>query len=275
MELKTPPFFYTLPPMSTNYEAPSELRELEKILRQFTYANGYDMTEVFNDMLRYIVGFFTWEVKPIESWRYKKEDTIVFWNMLTQWLSIMNRQTIRKEWYDAFGDLYMALIGSTSRIKGFGQNFTPSEICEPMAEITGTKNLTEAKEDDGGMISDPTCGSGRTLLAAHIRHPKKYIVAEDIDKTCCMMTVCNFIIHGCRGEVIWHNSLEPESYSGGWLVNEHLGKCGLPSVREIPKEESVLWNFWQHRKQETDIQVALKLNMENQSNQLNKSKITI
>lgn len=90
-----------------------------------------------------------------------------------------------------------------------------------------------------------------------------------------MMTVCNFIIHGCRGEVIWHNSLEPESYSAGWLVNEHFGKCGLPSVREIPKEESVLWNFWQHRKQEDAIRKVLKPDMEKQNNQLNKSKITI
>lgn len=256
--------------MSTNYEAPLELQELEKTLRQFTYANGYDMTKVFDDMLRYIIGFFTWEVKPLESWRYKKEHNIVFWKMLTQWFSIMDKQTIRKEWYDAFGDLYMALIGNTSRIKGLGQNFTPSEICELMAEITGTKNLTEAKENDDGMISDPNCGCGRTLLAAHVRHPKKYIVAEDIDMTCCMMTVCNFIVHGCVGEVIWHDSLNPDTYYGGWLVNEYLDICGIPSVREIPKEESALWDFWQRRKQKAAIREALELDMKQQSNQIKK-----
>lgn len=242
--------------MSTHYETPPEVRELEKILSQFAYANGFDMAEVFDDMLRYIIGFFTWNMKPLDSWRYKKEHTIVFWNMLCRWIMTMQKQTIRKEWYDAFGDLYMALIGSTSRTKKLGQNFTSDEICELMSMITGVKG------DGDGMILDPTCGSGRTLLAAHIKHPQSYVVAEDIDKTCCMMTVCNFIIHGCHGEIIWHDSLNPDSYFGGWLVNEHLGKCGLPSVREINKEESVLWNHWQDRKQEHIIQQAPELEKE-------------
>jgi type I restriction enzyme M protein len=233
--------------MNNHYEAPPEVREIEKILRQFTYANGYDMTEVFSDMLRYIIGYFTWKAEPLKPWRYKKEQNIVFWKVLCHWILIMKRQIAIQGWYDVFGDLYMSIVGSNSRTRSLGQNFTPAEVCELMTMITG--NATSGN----GMISDPTCGSGRTLLSAHAQHPKSYLVAEDIDRTCCMMTVCNFIIHGCHGEVICHNSLLPESYSDGWLVNEHLGRCGLPSVRQISKEESALWNFWQHRKQEQTI----------------------
>lgn len=237
--------------MSNHCEAPAEVREIEKLLRQFTYASGYNMAEVFNDMLRYIIGYFTWEAEPLKSWRYKKEDNIVFWKILCHWTLIMKRQIAIHGWYDVFGDLYMSLAGS--RTKSLGQNFTPDEVCELMTMIMGKS------ANENGMISDPTCGSGRTLLSAHAEHPKKYLVAEDIDCTCCMMTVCNFIIHGCHGEVICHNSIEPESYSCGWLVNEHLGKCGLPSVREIPKEESVLWNSWQHRMQEQTIKEVQEL----------------
>ena len=255
--------------MSTNCEAPPEVREIEKLLRQFTYTNGYDMTKVFNDMLRYIIGYFTWKAEPLKPWSYKKEHNIVFWKILCHWILIMKRQIAIQGWYDVFGDLYMSLTGGSSRTKNLGQNFTPDDVCKLMTMVMG-KAVNE-----NGMISDTTCGSGRTLLSAHAEHPKSYLVAEDIDRTCCMMTVCNLIIHGCHGEVIWHDSLNPDTYYGGWLVNEHLGKCGLPSVREIPKEESALWNFWQHRKQETAIQVALKLDMEKQNNQLNKSKITI
>lgn len=230
--------------MSNHYEAPPEVRELEKTLCQFAYANGFDRAEVFYDLLKYIISYFTWKFQSIEAWRYNKEQTIVFWKMLTQWFLIMDRQTIGKKWYDAFGDLYMAIIGSSSRTKKLGQNFSPDTICELMSKIT------ESEKGSNGMILDPTCGSGCLLLAAHAEHPTNYLLAEDIDHTCCMMTVCNFIIHGCHGEVIWHDSLNPDSYYGGWLVNEHLGKCGIPSVREISQEESALWNFWQHRRQE-------------------------
>lgn len=233
--------------MSSHYEAPSEVRELEKLLSGFSCSNGYRVSEVFDDMLRYFIGYFTWDVKPFESWRYKKEHTVVFWQMLTEWITIIQKQTIKHEWYDVFGDLYMSLVGSISRTKQFGQNFTPDDVCELMSQITNAK---AGKCDENGMISDPTCGSGRTLLSAHAKHPKMYLVAEDIDRTCCMMTVCNFIVHGCHGEVIWHDSLNPDSYYGGWLVNEHLGKCGIPSIREISQEEPALWNFWQHRRQE-------------------------
>jgi type I restriction enzyme M protein len=78
--------------MSTNCEAPPEVREIEKLLRQFMYTNGYDMTEVFNDMLRYIIGYFTWKAEPLKPWSYKKEHNIVFWKILCHWILIMKRQ---------------------------------------------------------------------------------------------------------------------------------------------------------------------------------------
>ena len=61
-------------------------------------------------------------------------------------------------------------------------------------------------------MNDPTCGSGRLLLAYHVRNLGNYLVAEDISRTCCLMTVCNMLIHGCVGEVIQHDSLLPEDF---------------------------------------------------------------
>lgn len=251
--------------MNNHYEASPKVRELEKTLCQFAYVNGFDRAEVFDDLLRYIISFFTWKFQPVEPWRYNKEQIAVFWKMLTQWFVIMDKQTIGKEWYDALGDLYMAITGSSGHTKRLGQNFTPDSVCNLMSKIVG------AEKGGTGMISDAACGSGCILLAAHVKSFKNYLVAEDIDRTCCMMAVCNFIIHGCHGEVIWHNSLQPESYYGGWLVNEHLGECGIPSVREIPQEESVLWKSWQHRKQEQAIREVLEL--EKQSNPMKSNNI--
>lgn len=49
-------------------------------------------------------------------------------------------------------------------------------------------------------MGDPTCGSGRLLLAYHARNPGNYLIGEDINRTCCLMTVCNMLIHGCVGK---------------------------------------------------------------------------
>mgnify|MGYP000858492356 FL=1 len=53
-----------------------------------------------------------------------------------------------------------------------------------------------------------------------------YYVAEDIDKTCCMMTVVNFLMHGIQGEVIHHDSLMQEESWNAWQVNSGLNDWG-------------------------------------------------
>ena len=98
-----------------------------------------------------------------------------------------------------------------------GQFFTPVSICELMVLCTRTE-----KGATGKCISDPTCGSGRLLLAYQVHFPGNYLVGEDISRTCCMMTVCNMLIHGCVGEVICHDSLMADKFTDGWKVNPTL-----------------------------------------------------
>lgn len=237
--------------MSSNYEAPIEVRELEKLINNFTYNNGFDVSQVFNDFLTYIIHYFTPNAKPLDSWKYKKEQTAVFGAMLQEWIKVMEKQLIHNEWYDAFGDLYMSCVASKMKQQGTGQFFTPAGICDMMAEITITEKVT------GKYVNDPTCGSGRTLLAWHVRNLGNYLCAEDIDRTCCMMTVCNMLIHGCVGEVIWHDSLDPGSFLGGWKINERLNatpfsSVPLVTVREIAQEESVTLRIWDNIRLENE-----------------------
>lgn len=237
--------------MSSNYEAPIEVRELEKLINNFTYNNGFDVSQVFNDFLTYIIHYFTPNAKPLDSWKYKKEQTTVFGAMLQEWIKVMEKQLIHNEWYDAFGDLYMSCVASKMKQQGTGQFFTPAGICDMMAEITITEKVT------GKYVNDPTCGSGRTLLAWHVRNLGNYLCAEDIDRTCCMMTVCNMLIHGCVGEVIWHDSLDPGSFLGGWKINERLNTTSfspipLITVREIAKEESATLKIWENIRLENE-----------------------
>lgn len=113
-----------------------------------------------------------------------------------------------------------------------GQFFTPPDICDLMVLCTDSGETATGKR-----ICDPTCGSGRLLLAYHVRHLGNYLVAEDVNRTCCLMTVCNMLVHGCIGEVIHHDSLFPENFMDGWMVNHTLTQTGIPTIRRMSKEE--------------------------------------
>jgi len=147
--------------MAKGYNAPAEVRELEKQINDFTYRNGLDVKTVFQDLLRYIVhGFSLPDTPPLSDWRYNKEQTKVFYDMFATWIQIMSQQIKRHGWYDAFGDLFMALTSQSGQQQK-GQFFTPAHITDLMSKITMGKQESDAKILS---VCDPTAGSGRTLF---------------------------------------------------------------------------------------------------------------
>lgn len=62
---------FTIKPQKTiaKYEAPKEVQNLEKLITDFSYQNGYDMIDVFNDLLRYIIHGFSPDAPPLHNWR--------------------------------------------------------------------------------------------------------------------------------------------------------------------------------------------------------------
>lgn len=79
--------------MSKTYETPPELRELEKLISEFTYNNGYDISRVFDDLLTFIVHGFSLGAPPLENWKYNSEQNRVFYAMDCKWIEIMNRKS--------------------------------------------------------------------------------------------------------------------------------------------------------------------------------------
>ena len=212
------------------------MKNLVKTITDFTYQNGLEVSRVFDDLLRYMIHGYTLPGQPgLTDWCYTKEQNAVFYEMYSQIVLIMQRELKHKLWFDIFGNIYEELIASKSRRSNSGQFFTPESLCDLMTEICQGE-----EKQTGKLISDCACGSGRTLLAHHVRNLGNYYVAEDIDKTCAMMCVCNFLLHGVMGEVIWHNSLIPEQFYGAWRVNAELNNP-LSQWHGIPHIQSIEW----------------------------------
>lgn len=222
------------------------MNELLRLIVSFSYRNGKDRKQVFSDLLKYIIGFFSVEREPDPSWKYTKEQNNEFHKMMKQYLSVMTEKLKTCEWYDAWGDLFMEL---TPKGGYKGQFFTPTDICNLMAE-SGVSTNTEPTKICGAFgkrvtISDPAAGSSRNLLAAHVlfvrdNKRKPFLVAEDVDIDCCRMSAINLMVHGCYGEVICHNTLtEPKELLFGYIVNEGMYPMqpGMPTIRKRTEPE--------------------------------------
>ena len=89
------------------YETPPPVRPLEKLITDFSYTNGLEPVDVFNDFLTNIIHGFSPGAPPLQSWKYKRQQNMKFMQMLTGWVQLMaNRIKDDTSWYDPFGDLW-------------------------------------------------------------------------------------------------------------------------------------------------------------------------
>lgn len=221
--------------MSTKYEAPQGVRELERLIRDFSRRHGLDTRNVFRDQLLYIVHNFSLPgTPPGKHWPYTPEQNRAFYEMFTAWIGIMKRQIVRHGFYDAFGDLFMAL-NPQRELQRQGQFLTPTDVARVCQEIVTGKDENKGVQS----VYDPAAGSGRMLIASRTYHPRSYLVGWDIDYTCCLMCVCNFLMNSCVGEVACINTISMGDFRGAWLVNEAYYRTGMPSVRWLDEQEYV------------------------------------
>lgn len=212
-----------------------------------------DEMSVLDEFLAWVIAQHSYTIK-IDNSVYHKEQINAFLNLYNEWV-LLQYQKIEKRgysWFDAFGTFYEDNASSWRRSKK-GQFFTPPSICDLMTAITSNSKW------EGKSVSDPTCGSGRLILASHAFNPKNYHFGEDIDKTCCMMSALNMMIHGVKGEVVWHDSLNPSSWFDGWTINPQLTrKNPIIHIEKLEKEDSVIFQMWEHRRLEVEAEKAEK-----------------
>lgn len=168
-----------------------------------------DPMEVFKDLLDFMALAFTADGSDKEdrAWGYAQGDTRKF-RALASTVAREYAQGIRtRGWADPWGECYEALL-SRAKASSFAQFFTPPTLCDLMSGISVDPGKEQADRQDCGafgmrvVISDPTVGSGRNLLAAASRFMGKpladlpFFVGEDIDELCVKMTAVNLMAHG-------------------------------------------------------------------------------
>jgi type I restriction enzyme M protein len=231
---------------------PTELRGFHREFEKISYK--HDAGDVIDTFLEWMLwglcadNSLSWE----SGTRFSENERKQFPMLYREYVQVMNNRIVADgDWYDLFGTYYEAYIAGKSRRNRKGQFFTPPHICDFKVRILAPERIT------GQTVSDPCSGSGRFLLAFHAHAPGNFMLAEDKDHTCCLMTVCNFLMHGIVGEVVWHNSLDPSSWFGGWRVNRNLNNrlhkhYGCPHVETLKKEDSFVFQLWEAQKQEAE-----------------------
>ena len=132
---------------------------------------------------------------------------------------------------DVLGDVYES-FGMQS--ENFGQHFTPHSASESMAELQMTTQSGDDDEDSAARIMDPTCGSGRLLIAAARRFPDGHFHGIDKDGLCAKMAAVNLSLFGLTGRIAVGDTLKMDIWSV-WEVQD-----GHPRELDIDEEEAAL-----------------------------------
>lgn len=226
-------------------DLPKGYEKFDKIFERMALIHGHG--SLFTDFMKYSIWQVNAKRDPNEidyfKERYNEQEHLQLREMFKEMILLINDRVDAHGYYD-FPGHYYEYVAHSGHKKGFGQFFTPEHLIEFMV-LAQNGTTGQWKK-----VNDPACGSGRMLLGFHAKYPGNLLFGEDMDYTCCLMTVWNMLIGGAIGEVVHHNSLIPDTYDHGWRINETLYKDHSLSVVEIPKEESYVWTMWDNRKKQ-------------------------
>lgn len=248
------------------HDIPPELREWWKFFQVVGYRHDY--SRVFDDFLTMTLAQFgppgmfdEWHATAMKPYDRKEKDA--FNGMYYELFKVFDGriQTEGHSYYDMFGRMYETLAGNYKR-SGLGQFFTPAPVVEVLVDMT----MPDIETGAGKSVVDPTCGSGRMLIIAHVKAPGNFQYGIDIDSTCVKMTALNMMFHGCIGEVACGDGLFLDrDWRYCLAVNPVLKHHGIPTIMKIEKDCSFIWrkwseweNSWKAQKESSDSVVYTK-----------------
>lgn len=203
------------------------MSEFENIFNELSRTN--DRSILWNNWLDYCININLMQKnsKYINKNFYNNEEK--YFEMFIEWIEELNTNLSNKSYYDLIGQLYEENVQSKGKQKDFQQHYTPTHVTQLMTDLAIPHKLPE-----GSFANDCCCGSGRFLLAIHMKNKGGvYCIGQDLDETSCKMTVLNFYSHGVQGSVLHMDTIEGTFYKG-WRVNRWLyDGIGLPHIEEI------------------------------------------
>lgn len=209
-------------------------KNIIKLFEKFRYK--YDMSGVFYDFLVVASVSLSNQVDFIHSEerekyfyevqsKYSKEDFYIFIEILAELTKGLNSKKT-----DLLGEVYMQMnLGK----KCGGQFFTPYCISQIMAKMTVDKDRMSKLINKNGYVTmnEPCTGGGGMCIAFAEAmkeagfDPQKHLVitAQDLDRTCVMMTYIQLSLLGIPAYVILGNTLLVECkdvwYTPAFILN--------------------------------------------------------
>lgn len=218
-----------------------------EIIKRFEYK--VDLRTAFDDFLTMAICSFG--INPVTGLSYDEElymQTVAkykgdpirheFPKLLACLVIEMEQRMQSDSGFDVLGECYETNFCR----KGLEQYFTPWHICKFMAQCVVEEQGKNTERESPLRIIDPSCGSGRMLLAAsRITGPHAHYFGIDIDLTCVKMTVLNLFLCGIfHGEVMCANALLPGDFTISYKTS--FLPFGLFRIQE--REQSVLWHLY-------------------------------
>lgn len=215
-----------------------------------TIGHRFSLSQAFDDFLTMAIAACTQNLHTGKSYyedeylqvigKYKDSELRHEFPKAFACLIIEMEERLDSDWgNDVLGDFFEHNISNGRN----GQFFSPYPVCQFMASITHTdKENDQTTESDKPLrILDPTCGSGRMLLAAHqLNGNQHHYYGIDIDRMCVKMTALNLFLNGIwNSEVMCANALSPNDF----VVAYHISLLPLGIFKIEEKERSLLWNM--------------------------------
>jgi hypothetical protein len=143
--------------------------------------------------------------------------------------------------WDILGEFYETNL----QRKGLSQFFTPWPICMFMAQCSVDEARKSNESNDRPLrILDPSCGSGRMLMAAsRIAGAHEEYFGIDIDQTCVKMCAINLFLSGLfHTETMCGNALLDDDFCVSYKTS--ILPIGVFRIQE--KTQSKLWHLLQN-----------------------------
>lgn len=213
--------------MRQKYIVMKPVVKLEKAIDSLDLGRGKPFYDLFDEFLSLQLSFFCnnpndRQKKLYDRMRRDDEYRRAFTGCMTAY------GDAAEDCRDPLGEMFMLRISHGHN----GQFFTPENVCIMMAQCMGVQSES---------LNDPTCGSGRMLLAglkvAREAGHEPEVHANDLSYTCAQMTLLNLCANTASGMVTCGDGLRLD------YDNYHFFK--IDRIRNIfsPTAISTYWQY--------------------------------